>query len=104
MVSTRQQKQRCLVTGGSGFLGKHLVQQLVDSGEWQVTVFDIRAGADERATTIVGDLRSKDQVLAACTGEPRPQHTGEAAAFPTCTCQALKPGIAACHSARSPRI
>lgn len=43
---------------------------------WQVTVFDIRAGADERATTIVGDLRSKDQVLAACKGEFRPQHNG----------------------------
>ena len=66
----RQQQQRCLVTGGSGFLGRHLVDQLVESGRYEVTVFDIRAvEGEERVTYIVGDLRDAAQVAAACKGE-----------------------------------
>ena len=70
MVSTRSQSQtqRCLVTGGSGFLGRHLVQQLLDSGKYDVTVFDIREYGDSRVQCIVGDLRITDDVDKACAG------------------------------------
>lgn len=39
MVATRRTAaaatQRCLVTGGAGFLGRHLVERLLDAGGWQ---------------------------------------------------------------------
>lgn len=36
-----QSNKRCAVIGGSGFLGRHLVEKLVDRG-YSVSVFDIR--------------------------------------------------------------
>lgn len=70
-----EQPRRCLVTGGSGFLGRHIVQQLVDSGRWEVTVFDVRAvEGEERVRFIVGDLRDAAQVADACKGELRWLH------------------------------
>jgi nucleoside-diphosphate-sugar epimerase len=32
----------CLVVGGSGFLGQHIVKQLLDTQSYRVSVFDIR--------------------------------------------------------------
>jgi nucleoside-diphosphate-sugar epimerase len=58
-----------LVVGGAGFLGKHIVSQLLESRRYTaVRVFDIRPcglpGADER----VGDLRKPEDVQAAVDG------------------------------------
>ena len=68
-MATHSQKQHCLVTGGSGFLGKHLVDQLLDTGKCEVTVFDIRDSRDSRVRCIVGDLRKLDDIAKACAGE-----------------------------------
>lgn len=68
MVATRSQKQNCLVTGGSGFVGRHLVSQLLGTGKCNVTVFDIRDFGDSRVKGIVGDLRRLEDVTQACAG------------------------------------
>ena len=71
MVTTRRSmggRKKCLVTGGAGFLGQHLVQQLVDSGKYEVTVFDIRDSGNESVQTVVGDLRNLKQVEGAVAG------------------------------------
>ena len=65
-------KKLALVTGGGGFLGRHIVEQLLASGKYNVRVFDIRApppnAADSRIDYVVGDLRKSEDVIAACTG------------------------------------
>ena len=75
MVSTRSRKPKCLVTGGAGFLGKHLVDALVDS--YDVSIFDIKESGDSRVRQIVGDIRELQQVVDATAGEPlcHPDHT-----------------------------
>ena len=73
MVATRRGgKQRVLVTGGSGFVGRHIVDQLLAAGRYEVTVFDIRGvPRDDRPglTYVTGDLTKAEQVLAAVQGE-----------------------------------
>lgn len=61
-------KLKALVTGGSGFLGAHLVQQLVDSGRYDVRVFDVRDSGASPVPVVVGDLRKPESVASAVAG------------------------------------
>ena len=62
-------KIKCLVTGGAGFLGRHIVRQLVESSKFEVCVFDIRPlEGFEGVSTFVGDLRKPEDVQQAVTG------------------------------------
>lgn len=72
-------KTPCLVTGGSGFLGKHIVQQLIDSNKYDVTVFDIAPCGIDGAIDIKGDLRNLDDVKAAVKGKEVIFHVATAA-------------------------
>ena len=64
--------RQALVTGGGGFLGRHIVEQLVATGKYNVRVFDIRAPLpgtfDPRVEFVIGDLRKLADVAAACVG------------------------------------
>lgn len=62
---------RCVVTGGSGFVGQRLVELLVERGAQRVVSFDIApkpadALDDPRVVYQQGDLTKPADVLAAC--------------------------------------
>ncbi|MEQ2285218.1 hypothetical protein AMECASPLE_029589 [Ameca splendens] len=59
----RPSSKRCAVIGGSGFLGKHLVEKLLDRGYF-VSVFDIRQSYELPDVTFhQGDLCDKQVKL-----------------------------------------
>lgn len=64
--------KKCLVTGGSGFVGRHIVELLLEVGS-QVTVFDvIEPKPEDRLPTVTyikGDLLSAESVRAAVAGK-----------------------------------
>jgi len=68
MVNTRSHRPMCLVTGGAGFLGRHIVDALVE--HYHVSIFDVRECGDPNATAIIGDLRDLKEVREACKGGP----------------------------------
>lgn len=48
------------MVGGCGFLGRHIVEELLEKG-YRVNVFDIRRSfEDDRVTFFVGDLCKKE--------------------------------------------
>ncbi|XP_024909777.1 sterol-4-alpha-carboxylate 3-dehydrogenase, decarboxylating-like [Cynoglossus semilaevis] len=55
----RPSNKRCTVIGGSGFLGRHLVEKLLERG-YSVSVFDIRQSYELPGVTFYqGDLCDK---------------------------------------------
>lgn len=61
---------RALVTGGGGFLGRYIVEQLVARGD-QVRVFSRRRYSELDALgveSLIGDLQDTSAVIAACEG------------------------------------
>ncbi|XP_070553176.1 sterol-4-alpha-carboxylate 3-dehydrogenase, decarboxylating-like [Ptychodera flava] len=65
-MATRSRKSKiCTVIGGCGFLGRHIVEKLLDKG-YSVQVFDIRQTfEDDRVTFFTGDLCSEEDLLPA---------------------------------------
>lgn len=74
-------KIKALVTGGSGFLGQHLLRQLVDTGKYEAFSFDIREGPSKvpGVEFIQGDLRSLASVEGAIKGMEVVFHVATAA-------------------------
>eukprot|EP00064_Thunnus_orientalis_P000962 superscaffoldBa00000058_g963 len=61
----RPSNKRCAVIGGSGFLGRHLVEKLLDRG-YSVSVFDIRQSYELPGVSFhQGDLCDKQALLPA---------------------------------------
>lgn len=64
-----------LITGGAGFIGRHLASHLLDAGDMTVTVIDNESLGDrkhldlDRVRFIAGDLRSRDDLRAALEGQ-----------------------------------
>ncbi|XP_047391936.1 sterol-4-alpha-carboxylate 3-dehydrogenase, decarboxylating isoform X3 [Sciurus carolinensis] len=60
--------KKCTVIGGSGFLGQHMVEQLLAKG-YNVNVFDIQQGFDNpRVQFFLGDLCSQQDLYPALKG------------------------------------
>lgn len=65
----------CLVTGGNGYVGKHLVRRLLELG-CEVRTLDLAPfGGDSRVRSIVGDVRRMSDLRPACSGVHTVFHT-----------------------------
>ena len=72
---------KVLVTGGSGFIGSHVVDRLLDAGH-EARIFDVLESpyeAGERCETVVGDLLDPASILAAAEGCDAIMHLAAAA-------------------------
>ena len=69
-------EDKYLVIGGGGFLGKRIVELLLERGD-SVSVFDVRQSYnDERLDKYhVGDICSVESVIEACRGKTVVIHT-----------------------------
>jgi 3beta-hydroxy-delta5-steroid dehydrogenase/steroid delta-isomerase len=65
----------CLVTGGNGYVGKHLVRRLLELG-CEIRALDLAPfEGDPRVTSIVGDIRRMSDIGPACEGVDTVFHT-----------------------------
>ena len=73
---------RCLVTGGAGYLGRHLGDALAALG-CRVVLFDLREPekAPAGAEVVIGDIRDGDALRVACQGVDVAFHTAAAMCF-----------------------
>ncbi|KAI8834308.1 3beta-hydroxysteroid dehydrogenase [Chytridium lagenaria] len=70
------EKETCLVIGGCGFLGRVIVNQLLESAKWNVRIFDLRKTFDDdRVEFMVGDITKLEDVLMATKGVTAVIHT-----------------------------
>lgn len=64
-------KQKILVTGANGYIGRHVVNRLLQDPKWQVLAVDVaNTGIDPRATYIEADIFSGADDLYARLGSP----------------------------------
>ena len=66
MTQAVPKKPTCLVTGGAGFLGRHVVDALVS--KYDVLIFDVRQSGDPSAKAIIGDITQLESIQEACKG------------------------------------
>jgi nucleoside-diphosphate-sugar epimerase len=62
-----QDFERAAVIGGAGMLGFELTRQLVGAGK-QVSILDLQVPPEDICQSRLGDLRSREDLLAVCTG------------------------------------
>ena len=68
-LSPAYKDRRILVTGGTGFLGKHLVSRLIELGA-NVTAFDVQPCPSNPSTRFIqGDIRSPEDIFRATKGQ-----------------------------------
>ena len=66
------------VLGGGGFLGRYIIEQLIDSGYKNITSFTRSKQLELEALgiiTVYGDLKNKEDVFKACKGQNLIIHT-----------------------------
>lgn len=82
---------RCLITGGAGFIGRHLVAALAAAGGYELRVLDDDSTGDRRALAgsgaafVQGDLRDRAALDAALPGCTAVIHLAAATGVAACT-------------------
>lgn len=72
--------KKVLITGGAGFIGRHVAAHLLEHGGYDVTAIDNESLGDrkhldlDRVRFVAGDLRSRDDVRTALEGQEAVVH------------------------------